>query len=196
MTFRSLPVVPLIVAAALSSLATRMTDSDASAPSQQSRPGQRLGHSLLYDEHRGGVVLLDGAWPQSERARSDLWRWNGQRWDLLAATDSPATWMGAAANDARRRGLISHGGRDSRGAVGALREWTGSELRRAADTTPGARFHHAMAYDTARHRTVMYGGATGSRWDTDTWEWDGSAWKRLTVAGPGPRAAFRMVYDS
>jgi hypothetical protein len=150
----------------------------------------------LYDEHRGGVVLLDGAWPQSERARSDLWRWNGQRWDLLAATDSPATWMGAAANDARRRGLISHGGRDSRGAVGALREWTGSELRRAADTTPGARFHHAMAYDTARHRTVMYGGATGSRWDTDTWEWDGSAWKRLAVAGPGPRAAFRMVYDS
>ena len=195
MTSRFLLLAPL-AAAVLSSIATETTGVVVESPSRQSGPGQRLGHSLVYDETRRGVVLLDGNWPQSERARSDLWRWTGRRWELFAATDSPATWMGAAASDSRRRRVMSHGGRDRRGVVGALWEWEGGDRRRAADTTPGSRFHHAMAYDAVRDRTVMYGGATGSRWDTDTWEWDGSVWKRLTVAGPGPRAAVRMVYDS
>ena len=88
-----------------------------------------------------------------------------------------------------------HGGRDARGATGALWEWSAEGRRTASDTTPGRRFHHGMAYDAARGRTVMYGGATAARWDTDTWEWDGSTWTRLAVPGPGPRAAFRMAYD-
>ena len=195
MTSRVVSVAPLVFAI-LTSFATGTTDRVAEASAQQGGPGQRLGHALVYDEHRGGIVLLDGNWPQSQGARSDLWRWDGRHWERLAATDSPATWMGAAAGDTRRRRVISHGGRDHHGAVGALWEWDGAQRRRATDSTPGARFHHAMAYDASRGRTVMYGGATGSRWDTDTWEWDGSAWKRLAVPGPGPRAAFRMVYDS
>ena len=195
MTVTFVFVAPLIVAG-LSLLAVGTTTRVAGPRSQQQRgPGQRLGHSLVFDEHRRGIVLPDGNWPQSDHARSDLWRWDGRRWERLAVTDSPATWMGAAASDSRRRRVVSHGGRDRRGAVGALWEWEGGERRRAADSTPGARFHHAMAYDAARGRVVMYGGAVGSRWDTSTWEWDGSVWTRLDVAGPGPRAAFRMVYD-
>ena len=195
MTVKSILVASLL-AVVLSSGGLHGRAPAVDAPSRQRGPGQRLGHSLVYDEHRRAVVLLDGNWPQSDRARSDLWEWNGRRWALIAATDSPATWMGAAASDARRGRVISHGGRDRRGAVGALWEWANGERRRTTDTMPGARFHHAMAHDAARGRTVMYGGATGSRWDTSTWEWDGAAWKRLDIAGPGPRAACRMVYDS
>jgi hypothetical protein len=184
-------IVVLILAGIISASSTVISPS---ARAQRS-PGSRLGHSLVYDERLGGVVLLDGHWPQADHPAGDVWRWRDRRWEHLSDSGPPGTTMGAAVGDSRRGRVVTYGGRDVRGATGALWEWDVDGRRAASDTTPGRRFHHAMAHDAARGRTVMYGGAALGRWDTDTWEWDGSRWTRLTIPGPGPRAAFRMVYD-
>ena len=184
-------IVVLILAGILSASSSVISPS----ARQQRTPGSRLGHSLVYDARLGGVVLLDGHWPQADHPAGDVWRLRNGRWEQLSDSGPPRTTMGAAIGDSRRGRVVAYGGRDVRGATGALWEWNVDGRRAASDTTPGRRFHHAMAYDAARGRTVMYGGATSGRWDTDTWEWDGSTWTRLTVPGPGPRAAFRMVYD-
>jgi hypothetical protein len=102
------------------------------------------------------------------------------------------------AYDARRRRIVSFGGR---GAGGETWEWDGRAWTRVHASGPPARDHHAIAYDTRRGRVVVFGGSSqpgGRSYFNDLWAWDGSSWTEL---GADPNISPRgglpgMTYDA
>ena len=161
------------------------------------KPGPRLGHELVYDQHLRQVLLLDGYWTETNQSESaSIWAWGGNRWEPVPGLGPSSRSMASAVFDARRRRLVLYGGRGKDGKwLGDTWEWDGKSWLQMADASASARIHHAMAYDAGRGRVVMYGGTTREGWDTSTWEWDGARWARIAMSGPEPRAAFGMVYD-
>lgn len=162
------------------------------------KPGARLGHSMIYDEHQGKVFLLDGFWSEIKQTvpSAGIWVFADEHWKNIPAIGPAARDVGSAVYDSRRKKIVSYGGMGKDGKpFGDTWEWNGKIWLQMADTNVGSRFHHAMAYDAGRGKTVMYGGKAAGRWDTETWEWDGKVWEKIVVQGPGERAAFRMVFD-
>lgn len=151
---------------------------------------------LIYDTVGHRMVLLTAAQPPEQE---ELWKLDGNHWQLIPASGPKRRIMSAAAYDSRRGRIVLFGGignnEDER--LGDTWEWDGKTWMLMRDSSVGPRDHHSMAYDEARGRSVMYGGQPPDRsWSTDTWEWDGSAWTRFNTPGPGGRVHFAMAYDT
>ena len=165
--------------------------------SDETSPGPRFGHELVYDEAREVIVLFGGFGPDGIPKR-DTWLWDGESW-RLAATEGPSArkWP-AAAYDSRRGVVVLHGGRQGAGRSGPSLDdtwlWNGKRWTSADVDGPTARDHHRAVYDRRRDRVVVFGGWNGESLEDDTWEWDGSAWSRVASTGPAPRAPFGMAY--
>jgi hypothetical protein len=164
------------------------------------KPGPRGVPSLVYNEQLRRVILLDGYYPAIQPELSELWGWDGLRWERIPGVGPPARYVSSAAYDSRRKRIVSYGGRVGKKEEikGDTWEWDGKGWQQMAGTGPGRRDHHALAYDAARGRTVLFGGGTFPRtspWVTDTWEWDGVKWTQAATQGPVGRVA-PLVYDS
>ena len=169
-------------------------------PQAATSPGPRATHSLVYDEQLRKVILLDGTWTAIQPELTEMWSWDGKRWELIPGSGPTARYASAAVYDSRRKRIVSYGGRVGKKEEikGDTWEWDGKSWEQMADTSAGARDHTMMAYDAARGKTVMYSGGIFPRrpglWATDTWEWDGMKW--TPVASQGPVGRFTaMVYD-
>jgi hypothetical protein len=162
-------------------------------------PGPRGVPSLIYAEHLRRVLLLDGYYPAIQPDFSQVWGWDGERWDLLPGSGPPARYVSAAVYDSRRKRVVIFGGRVGKKeeVKGDTWEWDGMKWREMSDNSIGPRDHHAMAYDEARGKIVLFGGGKFPRttpWATDTWEWDGTKWVQVATQGPIGRVT-AMVYD-
>ncbi len=88
-------------------------------------PAGRLHHSGVYDENRKEFIIYGGyTWNQSAQkvqSASDVWGWNGSRWELIC--DSALhKYVPAMAFDSRRQRTLIFGGADDSGMIdGKLR---------------------------------------------------------------------------
>jgi len=183
-----------------SALAQSTEASPIAATPDTTLPSGRAGHCLVYDEQLQMVLLLNGYQPPHQPEQSEIWGWNGERWNLLAKNGAPSRVLGGAAYDSRRKRVVEFGGIGMKGyseLKGDTWEWDDRAWHLMPDTSVGTRDHHAMVYDESRGVTVMYGGQNSARqFDTNTWEWNGIAWKKIVAPGPGHRVHHAMAYDA
>ncbi len=169
----------------------RLGTGDAEAPTTS-------GGALVYDAARGHSLYLPGA-------STDVWRWDGRRWQLLTVTDPegdgdpPARIYSAAAYDEGRDVVVLYGGNIGGQPVGDTWEWDGTSFRQVTpldpegDGDPGALQQAAMTYDPDRRRVVLFGGAGSD----ELWEFDGRSWRERTASGewPSARPFAQVAYD-
>jgi hypothetical protein len=165
----------------------------------------RNAHALVYDTHRGVVLLIAGA--DERQVLGDLWQWDGDQWKCLSAAALPPRTFPSAVYDERRRRVVVFGGNrvlfgttgDSNTFLNDHWEWTGTAWEQFPGPTPPARAEAAMVYDRKRDRTVLFGGyrvQNGQRERFgDLWEFDGTRWTEVKSDGPDPRNGAAMTYD-
>jgi len=180
------------------------------------RPEARLGHAASFDRARGEMLLFGGRISLGGRALSDVWEWDGTRWDQVTVRDpendgSPSARMGAAlVYDAARGVSVLFGGYETAAdGYGTRRDtwtWAGSSwvdhtvAEPDWEDTPWDRVGHGMVYDSGAGAVLLYGGL---RFSTDppiprqdTYRWDGETWESLDQwNGPPPRYLHGMAYD-
>lgn len=165
------------------------------------RPPASAGHSLVYAQHLGTVVLvnagLGGAVKPPASTPTRVWGWTGGEWRLLDASGPPIRNLAGVTYDTRRRTLVMHGGSYDLGrSYGDTWEWSAG-WRQVAAPGPGVRDHTQLAFDSERDRAVLFGGS-GEDPNVafgDTWEFDGTSWSRVATAGPPARIHHAMHYD-
>lgn len=168
-------------------------------------PDPRSGHSMVWNDSLGMVVLYGGA--SDGRDPRWLWSWDGLWWSVVDSFGPPAAGQFGFAYDSDRKTIVLHGGLgppwENPTRYGDTWEWNGT-WRRIEGEGPGVRDHHAMAYDPERRVIVLFGGSRTTANDAgepassllgDTWTWDGATWRHLDVAGPPTRSTHRMVWD-
>ena len=161
-------------------------------------PAGRLHHSGVYDESRKEFVIYGGyTWNpslQKVQSASDVWGWNGSRWELIC--DSALhKYVAAMAFDSKRERILIFGGADDSGAIdGKLRSLEGGTWRVVKDLPTLERADASMAYDSKRDRLVLFGGRNEVCCSlADTWEFDGNDWKPTFMAGPSALRGSRWV---
>lgn len=169
------------------------------APS--TRPPASAGHSLVYANHIGMVVLvnagLGGMSQPPAGTRTRVWGWTGTEWRVLDKAGPPIRNLAGVTYDTKRQVLVMHGGSyDLSRMYGETWEWARG-WRQVSGSGPGTRDHTQMAFDQHRGRAVLFGGG-GTDPNVafgDTWEFDGATWTRAATGGPAARVHHTMQYD-
>lgn len=166
------------------------------------QPGGLVGHSMVYDERIGEVVLLAGyATNANNVASRQSWSWNGSRWlaqSTLAASPGMRTGAALMAEPGGQSNLL-FGGANSQGvSVGDSWRWDGQAWSSLAVAGPSPRSHASTC--TTPQGCWLFGGAsfqTSILYRGDTWHWNGSAWSQLAVAtSPSPRSQAGFAFES
>ena len=171
------------------------------AQSASLRPPASAGHSLVYANHLGMVILvnagLGGMSQPPATTRTRVWGWTGTEWRVLDSAGPPIRNLAGVTYDTKRQVLVMHGGSyDLDHMYGETWEWARG-WRQVSGAGPGPRDHTQLAYDEARGRVVLFGGggADPNVVFGDTWEFDGAAWTRAATGGPRARVHHTMHYD-
>ena len=182
-----------------------------------SKPGQRYGHAMAFDDV-GGKVLVFGGWDmQTTKSKNDLWSWDpasGSWTQVLSGSESGVasarSWASMIYDPARSRldlvaGLVQSTDIYSYGFFGTNDVWEINPATAAFSNRsvgyqgPAARSSHTMAYDPVTGKVFVAGGVdptTKSASLTDLWEWDGATWAQVeTTQNPGQRIDAAMAYD-
>ncbi|MBI3893176.1 MAG: PKD domain-containing protein, partial [Candidatus Wallbacteria bacterium] len=155
-----------------------------------SSPSRRLLAGLVFESHRGRMLLFGGQGADSG-VPQDTWEYDGTTWSSLSSSAQPDGMQGQAlAYDSNRRRTVLFAN------LGRTWEWNDFNwIRLAPATSPCARSASAMAYDSGRGQTVLFGGVNGVPL-ADTWEWDGNRWlQRAPVTSPPGRQLHSLAYD-
>ena len=196
------PIVLLLFATATLSFCSPTPTGPDGSPGTADAPPASAGHSLVYADHLGQVVLvnagLGGMTNPAPATPTRVWSWNGSDWALIDSSGPPIRNLAGVTYDARRRVLVMHGGSYDLGrSYGETWEWSGT-WRQVTGSGPGVRDHTQMAFDSQRGRAVLFGGsgtdpnvASG-----ETWEYDGSTWTRVSDQGPAGRVHHSMHFDA
>lgn len=171
-------------------------------------PSPRYNASLIFDAKERRLVLQGGDTTSGSgyHLTSELWSWDGVRWEDRAASGEPGpSWLRstAVAYDSARERLVAFGTRSRElgpEATDELWEWSPAGWKQipVASPWPGARYGAALAYDPQRERVVLFGGMQ-SAYDfySDTWEWDGESWTQHdTTDSLAPRALHGMAWHA
>ena len=161
-----------------------------------------IGANLVYSPVHNRVLLVNGSEDFKSEIATQVWSWDGRRWNPLEGIGPRVRNLAGAAFDAARRELVLFGGIRPREPQDDMWGWKDGTWRRIADSSVGPRDHHVMSYDSHRERVVLFGG-TGARPEgaerrlspVDTWEWDGKRWTQVATMGPSSRGRSAMVYD-
>lgn len=151
-----------------------------------SSPALRYGHRMVFDSWRGVCVVAGGSYGLW-RQFSDVWLWDGRRWEERATSLDRV--FHAMAFDSRRGVAVLTGGMTGDVVMSDTWEWDGSRWRRSLATGPGS-MDHVMTFDSKRGVVVML-NTFG-----ETHEYDGRTWTFRTDDGPPPRANATMAFDS
>lgn len=171
-------------------------------------PTARFNASLVFDAGARRLLMLGGETHSglSLSLASEVWSWDGERWENQSPSASPApAWLSGAAvayDEARGRIVVfgSTSREDSLKGTQDLWEWSlaGWKQIPVSSPWPGARHFAALAYDPQRQRVVMFGGMRGyNDYYSDTWEWDGEVWTpHDTTASMASRMGHSMTWHA
>jgi hypothetical protein len=154
-------------------------------------PTPRRFHTMVFDEDRGAVVMLGGAFVDTTGTfdlLEDAWEWvseNGaQTWRPISITTGIRVSSAGVYDSVDRRVLV-FGGDTASGPIDALISIRGDTLEPIVSTSirPPPLERAAMIFDEASQRTLLFGGSDGpGSWRSDTWAWDGANWSDLDPA--------------
>lgn len=144
-------------------------------------PKGHEGVAMAYDEKRGVVVAFGGHGVDKKHS-SDLWEYDGLKWQLVGGAGGPIgrSYPGMVYDD-KLGAVVIHGGM-GQGAkwLSDTWAWDGTAWKQLSDKGPALEL--SMAYDQSRDRLVVVG--TDSHENTtakmQTWEWDGATWTKLS----------------
>ena len=171
----------------------------ATDPTQSPPPS--AGHSLVYADHLGMVVLLNaglgGATLPGAATPTRVWAWTGAEWRLIDSSGPPLRHLAGVTYDTRRQALVMHGGSyDLARIYGETWEWSAGWRLVSGAGGPGLRDHTQLAFDAARGRAVLFGGGGSDLVpEGDTWELDGASWLEVARAGPPARVHHALHFD-
>ncbi|MEM7202294.1 MAG: kelch repeat-containing protein [Planctomycetota bacterium] len=158
-------------------------------------PGGRTRHGMTYDQARGRVVLLGGAFGKE----AELWEWDGTTWtQAFARPPLPERRVDAAmAADPLRGRVVVHGGRSVTSTFyDDTVEWDGTAWAFASPSGGPQVREHAMAWDPINEAVLLHGGLSASgAANGETLLWDGASWSRADRDMP-PRAGHAIVCDT
>ena len=167
---------------------TPSTNSWVKLPDTEPSPGLRNGSSMVYDEHRGVIVLFGGHVGAAGLYDNSTWEWNGSAWANVtpASGNPPARLRPRLVYDPDRQRVLMFAGVynlnssiDPNYAVRAyddLWEWNGlrwSRVNLTSSPSPTALVFGNAVYDRARHRLVHFGGSSiynGTYRNGQTWD--------------------------
>jgi hypothetical protein len=183
------------------------------------KPSQRFGHALAFDDTRKKLVLFGGVDMATNGFINDLWEWEPTtaEWSMrLSGSEKglpPSRGYTGLVSDASRSRLVMLGGKmaissnNDNGTPAINQVWeldpagpTFTEKTKPQDG-PKGRWSPAMAYDPDAEKVYMFGGGVdngqgGTTPDNDFWEWNGTAWTAVQTASlPPARADAAMAYD-
>lgn len=179
-------------------------------------PSPRRHHGLVFDSHRGVLVMTGGEQVFSGFVDSgwnlfgETWEFDGHRWTFRTLEGPGAIAAHASAFDPSRGVTVVFGGGvpGVNGSSVVLSretwEWDGAAWQSRNVLGPAARCGAAMAYDPVNQRVLLHGGSTvfSTNFNTlerqsDLWAWDGQTWNELQQSGdlPGAQAYHTMVFD-
>lgn len=166
------------------------------AERKEAGPAARNEQAMVYDGHRGAVLLFGGhAHPQ--KPFGDTWQWDGRRWTRVSETGASPRALHAMAYDNRSGKTILYGGYDGK-LLADTWEWDGKSWTQVGTTGSPVRLVHGMAFDSARGSFVVFGGTDGTHPSADTLQWNGKAWVELACSKPARRighALARLMFD-
>ena len=165
----------------------------------QSRPPNRAGYGIVYDNYNNQIILFGGTCQNG--ACGDTWKFDNSGWQLITSTGPGPREDVVMAYDSIRHKTVLFGGHIWAGAyLNDTWEFNGTQWVKVTTTTlPDNRSNQAMAFDASRGKVVMFGGwrdsQTGSDILSGTWEYDGTNWVLInTTHSPSARTGARMVY--
>jgi hypothetical protein len=164
-------------------------------------PPPSAGHSLVYADHLGMVVLINaglgGADTPGAATPARVWAWTGTEWRLIDSSGPPVRNLAGVTYDTRRQAVVMHGGSyDVARIYGETWEWSGGWRLVSSEGGPGVRDHTQLAFDATRGRAVLFGGGGADlALRGDTWEFDGSSWIEVARSGPPARAHHALQFD-
>jgi len=178
-------------------------------PKQKVWPPPRRSPQLVWDARRKRLVLFGGekrsdpSGPDGDWAMTDLWEWDGKKWERKLSGEVMPWRMGCQlAYDSGRRRMVAWLGRlKNSNVIEPSRTWEwdglGWTLREPAHQPPTPLDSVWLTYDAARKKTVLFGGLwNAAQYLNQTWEWDGKDWTRLYPAHyPRPRELGMRGYD-
>jgi hypothetical protein len=154
--------------------------------------------SIVYDERRARLLLVDGP-PQPGDSASRplrLWQLAEERWAIVDAAGPRGAER--VAYDSARGVLVVP---VLEGPDVGVWEWNGQTWRHAKVRGPGMREQYGIAYDPGTRRVTLIGGLEENprRFLADRWAWDGAAWAEVPADGrpaPGPRSHTTLLTDA
>ncbi|MBX3114394.1 MAG: hypothetical protein KF836_07485 [Fimbriimonadaceae bacterium] len=166
---------------------------------QPATPRVRAHHDLVYDEASKNILLFGGSTPledgKSFEFYNELWRLNGERWNLVGNIGKPISSF-RLAYDKHKRKVFSYGGYTSAGeVVGDFRVLEGNQWRTITANPEMAAAEPGFVYDSKRKILVAFGGSANGKSNTATWEWSGEKWEKVSCSPPTVRGSFVMVFD-
>ena len=172
-------------------------------------PGNRYGHSTMYDPVRGRMIVF-GGWDGSN-AWNDVWSLSlvgAPLWSQLTPSGTPPIprYGHSAIYDPVRDRMLVFGGL---GGPGPLQDFWALSLSGPPAWTlvsdynypVQARVGHCAAYDPVRDGMIVFGGWDGSStWYNDVWQTPlsgGVGWSgRDSKTKPDPRCYANTIYDA
>jgi len=140
-------------------------------------PAPRGGHSMVYDQNRGTVLMIGN---YSSTATIEMWEWDGSDWNQLFPTNLPSGrgWGTMAWDDARSR-VVYYGGKDNvtKLLLNEVWEWEGSDWTLTSASGPAYGWTTAE-YDVFRQKLLVQGGAIApdrTAVDDKTWAYGGES---------------------
>jgi hypothetical protein len=135
-------------------------------------PAARVGHSMTWSRHHGGVVMYGGF--AASGSFRDTWRWDGLRWHLVDSL-GPTHTEGPALVATDQGTLLIGAGLDAQPGQ-PLRVWQwreGSGWQPIANNNgPPLRIGQLLVFDGRRGVVVLFGGNLPEQPPTsDVWEY-------------------------
>lgn len=185
------------VPATSSDLTLRFTGQQWQALSVAGPPQAREGAVMLTDPVRDDVVMIGGYNRASIQIFTQVQRWDGATWTLLAQPQRPPPRADHAfvLDTSRRRGLLFGGfGTQYLGDTWVYEDdhWTLA----TTSPQPSPRTEMMVAYDERRDRVLLFGGQGASGQLGDTWLWNGSWSQVMPATSPSPRSVAAIAYDA
>jgi hypothetical protein len=166
------------------------------------RPPASAGHELVYDDALQRVLLvnagLGGATGPPSSQPTQLWAWDGTRWQVIDSAGPPIRSLAGVAYDGVRDVLVMHGGSYTvQVPYGDTWEWRADAgWRQIGVPGPGILDHTQMSFDPTLQQAVLFGGQRDlNTFPEDVWTFDGGQWTSLNAPGPGSRVHHAMQYD-
>jgi hypothetical protein len=178
-------------------------------------PGDRAGHSMAYDIHRGVTVFFGGDIPggDEEHYFNETWEYDGTLWRKITIDGPvpPKRAMAAMAYDeaAAARYMVLAGGEDHNGLLKDTwiyrsttpghGTWTYAGDMPTAFGLPAERAGASLTFDESAQKLVMIGGATFKNGDEYThamvmrWNREGG-WEAYPGGGSLPVLGFNPTF--